>query len=182
MNIARQSFCLLILVWTSLSAFSQKYKTPADTVKLNKEYAKVSNDIADLNAQLTKAQNNLPGYQSNATNANAEAKAAAASSNEQASKAVNGNLKDAKRADKKAKKAYSKAKNSQSAEKVVNNDNDKIAGLTSKINKKKERLLKLDVMHSTINAQVISHTTTTSITPVTADTTSFHSTTPIQNK
>ena len=38
---------------TGLTAYTQKYKTAADTVKLNKEFTEVSNDIADLTANLT---------------------------------------------------------------------------------------------------------------------------------
>ncbi|MEO6456028.1 MAG: hypothetical protein ABIN97_18250 [Ginsengibacter sp.] len=53
----------------SLSAFSQKYKTAAGTLKLNKEYLEVTNDIANLTSELTIAQNNLPGYQNRTGNA-----------------------------------------------------------------------------------------------------------------
>ena len=55
-------FYLVALLFAALPVFSQKYKTVEDTAKLNKEYVKVLNDIADLNAKLTIAQNDLPGY------------------------------------------------------------------------------------------------------------------------
>ncbi|QJD94547.1 hypothetical protein HH214_00990 [Mucilaginibacter robiniae] len=43
-------------------AFAQKYKTLADTVKLNAEYKKVNTEITDLNNQLTEAKAKLPDY------------------------------------------------------------------------------------------------------------------------
>jgi len=54
-----QLFCFLTLVMGSMSAYSQKYRTAADTGKLNVEYVKVSNEIAELTSQLTIAQNNV---------------------------------------------------------------------------------------------------------------------------
>jgi hypothetical protein len=94
----------LICVLLGTSAFSQKYKTPSDTVKLNKQYPKVSNEIAELTSKLTIAQNDLPGYQSKAGDAVSTAQNTANESSDQASKATNGDLKDAKRAKKKADK------------------------------------------------------------------------------
>ncbi|MDV6217843.1 hypothetical protein R1T15_25240 [Mucilaginibacter sp. L3T2-6] len=61
--------CSIILLSVSTSGSAQKYKAPADMVKLNKEYVKVSNEITDINAQLTIAQNDLPGYQTTANTA-----------------------------------------------------------------------------------------------------------------
>jgi hypothetical protein len=46
------------------SAFAQKYKTAADTIKLNKEYSGVSLDIAKLNYKLIEAKNKTEGYKS----------------------------------------------------------------------------------------------------------------------
>lgn len=144
----------ILLLFANLSAFSQKYKTPADSIKLNREYEKVSSDIADLTAELTKEQANLPVYQGKATSATADAKAAAAASDVQASKATNGNLKDAKRANKKAQKAFNEAKDSQSADNKVSSASNKIDKLTKKLNKKKKRLTQLEVMRSSIRRQV----------------------------
>ena len=42
---------LCLLVTACLPAFAQKYKSASDTVKLNKEWVDVSNDIAKLNAE-----------------------------------------------------------------------------------------------------------------------------------
>ena len=77
---------LVLLICASLPGFSQKYKNIEDTVKLNKEYVKLSNDLAALNAKLIVAQNDLPGYKSKAKNANDDASASAAASSDQASK------------------------------------------------------------------------------------------------
>jgi len=61
--------CLMI----TLPAASQKYKADSDTLKLNKELVEVSNDVASLTAELTIAQNNLPGYLAKADKAKSDA-------------------------------------------------------------------------------------------------------------
>src|SRR3954470_10067241 len=98
--------CTVLFFMCSTSLFAQKYKTATDTVKLNEEYVSVKNDIADLNAQLSIAQNNLPGFQSKATTAGQNAQTAASASSGHASKATNGNVGDAKDARNSADKAY----------------------------------------------------------------------------
>src|ERR1700712_760017 len=85
-----------LLLFSASAVYAQKYKTAADTVKLNKEYVEVSNDIAELTSKLTVAQNDLPGYQSKAAEAASTAQNTANESREQASKATNGDLGDAK--------------------------------------------------------------------------------------
>jgi chromosome segregation ATPase len=147
-------FCFLTLVIASLSAYSQKYKTAADTGRLNKEYVKVSNEIADLSSKLTIAQNNLPGYQAKANTAGSDAENAAASSSDQASKATNGDIKDARRAKRKARKAYNEAKDARSANDDVSDQDHKITKLTSQLGKKQQRLGELDVMRTAIYAQL----------------------------
>ena len=144
-------FYLVALLCTALPVFSQKYKTTADTAKLNKEYVKVSNDIADLNAKLTIAQNDLPGYQSKAKDANDDAANAASASSDQASKATNGSVKEAKKAKKKANKAYSEAKDSKSAKNKVSDQEDKITRYKLELKKKQQRLEELDIMRTAIN-------------------------------
>lgn len=144
------SICLLMALLTGLQGFSQKYKTVEDTVKLNKEYVKVNNDIVDLNAKLTIAQNNLPGYKSKAIAAGTDAENAAANSSNQASKATNGDIDDARKAKRRAKKAYNEAKDSRSASNNVSDQEDKITKLTLQINKKQQRLQELDVMRQAI--------------------------------
>ena len=43
----------------STAAYSQKYKNASDSFKLNKEYASVNKDVADLQAKLAAAQSDL---------------------------------------------------------------------------------------------------------------------------
>lgn len=142
--------CLLITLMTGLTTYAQKYKTVDDTVKLNKEYVKVSNDIVDLNAKLTIAQNNLPGYKSKAVAAGTDAENAAAKSSNQASKATNGDIADARIAKRRANKAYNEAKDSRVANNNVSDQEDKITKLTLQITKKQQRLQELDVMRLAI--------------------------------
>lgn len=142
--------CLLITLITGSGAYAQKYKTVEDTARLNKEYVNVSNDIADLSAKLTIAQNNLPGYKSKAIAAGTDAEQAAAKSSNQAAKATNGEIDDAKKAKRKARKAYNEAKDSRSANNNVDNQENKITKLTLQINKKQQRLKELDVMRLAI--------------------------------
>lgn len=149
-----RTFFLLSLLIPGLSAFSQKYKKAEDTSRLNKEYVNVSNDLVDLKAKLTIAQNNLPGYQSKARDANADAVNAASTSSEQASKATNGSVGEAKRAKRKANKAYSEAKDSRSANSKVNDQENLITRYTLDIRKKQQRLEELDVMRAAINAKI----------------------------
>ena len=146
-----QVFSFLLMVIASHSAYSQKYKTVEDTARLNKEFVKVNNDIADLSAKLTIAKNNLPGYQTKAVNAGTDAQNAAATSSNQASKATNGDVADAKKAKRKARKAYNEAKDSRSANNNVSDQENKITRLTLQINKKQQRLQELNVMRSAIN-------------------------------
>src|SRR6478672_10032149 len=90
--------CFLTLMMTSFAGYGQTYKTAADTVKLNKEFTEVSNEIATLSAQLTIAQNNLPGYQSKAKAAESNAQDAAETSSTQAAKATGSSVKEARKA------------------------------------------------------------------------------------
>jgi DNA repair exonuclease SbcCD ATPase subunit len=145
--------CFLTLMMTGFAASAQVYKTAADTVKLNKEFTEVSNDIATLTAQLTVAQNNMPGYQSKAKAAESNAQDAAETSSTQAAKATEGNsVKEARKAKHKSKKAYHKAKDAQSANNNVGDQDDKIASLTGQLAKKQERLRQLTDMRASINA------------------------------
>ena len=147
-------FCFLSLI-VSGTAYSQKYKTMADTVKLNKEHVKLSNEIVELNAKLGIAQNDLPGYQSKAKDANADAVDAASSSSDQASKATNGNVSDARTAKRKAKKAYNEAKDSRSAKNKLSDQEDKITRLNLQLKKKNQRLQDLEIMRTAINAKMV---------------------------
>ena len=145
--------CFLTLMATGFTTYGQVYKTASDTVKLNKEFIEVSNDIADLTAKLTIAQNNKPGYQSKATAAESTAQNAAVTSSVQADKATEGGVKEARKAKRKSKKAYHEAKDARSANNDVGDQDDKIASLTGQLAKKQERLRQLTVMRDAINAQ-----------------------------
>ena len=144
--------CFLTLMATGFTASAQVYKTFADTVKLNKEFTEVSNDIASLSAKLTIAQNNLPGYQSKARTADSDAEQAAVNSSAQAAKSTEGGVKEARKAIRKSRKAYHEAKDARSANNVVEDQDDKIASLTDQLAKKQVRLNQLIVMRDTINA------------------------------
>jgi len=133
-------------------AFSQKYKTAADTVKLNKEYESVSKDIADLTEELTNAQNDLPVYQAKVNSANASAQESAQESSQQAAKASNGDLDDIKKAKKKANKALDNAEDAKDAQNKVKDLNKKIKKLNSKLEKKQKKLQELEAMRTTIRA------------------------------
>ena len=142
---------ILVITITSLSAFSQKYRTASDTVALNKEYLRVSNDIAELSSKLTVAQNNLPGYQNKAVKAASDAQSTAMASSNQASNAVNGSVKDARKEKRRAKNALKEAKGARTAENKEKHQDKKIASLKSELEKKQERLKELDNMRSAIN-------------------------------
>jgi len=142
----------LTLMTIGFTAHAQVYKTAADTVKLNKEFIEVSNDIASLTAKLTIAQNNMPGYQSKANAAESNAQDAAMTSSVQADKATRGGVKEARKAKRNSKKAYHEAKDARSANNDVGSQEDKIASLTGQLAKKQERFRQLTAMRLSINA------------------------------
>ena len=144
-------FLLLLFVF-STTAFSQKYKSASDTMKLNKEWVEVSNDIAELTAKLTIATNNLPGYHSKSEKAITDAQGTAQQSSDQASKATNGDLGDAKSAKKKAKKALNDAEKSSDAKDDIKDQEKKIDKLTSQLQKKQKTLDELNEMRNAIRA------------------------------
>jgi len=148
-----QLLCFSLLLFVSLSAHSQKYRSASDTVKLNKEYVKVGNEISELTSRLAIAQNNRPEYQAKAKEAANNAQNAADVSSDQALKATDGSVKEAKRAKRKAKHSYNEAKDARSANDNVDKQDDKISSLTAQLNKKKQRLQELDEMRTAINAQ-----------------------------
>jgi hypothetical protein len=140
------SSCLIF----SLTASSQKYKSPSDTVKLNQEWVKVSNDIAELTAELSIAQNNLPGYKTKEVKAQADAQGTAQQSSDQAYKATSGDLGDAKSAKKKAKKALNDAEDASDAKDNTKKQEKKIDKLTEQLQKKQKTLQELDEMRTAI--------------------------------
>jgi len=142
--------CFVALMATCFTGYAQVYKTVEDTVKLNKEYTEVMNDIATLTAKLAVAQNNLPGVQAKAVKADVHAQEAAVHSSEQATKAVEGGVKEAKKAKRESKKAYREAKDAKSATHDISEQNEKIASLKGELAKKQERLEQLVAMRNLI--------------------------------
>jgi hypothetical protein len=140
----------LICTMVSFPGFSQKYKAAADTVKLNKEYVRVSNDIVELSAKLAIAQNNLPGYHAKAANAVSDAAATASASSQQAAKATNGQIADARNAKKKAGAALNDAQDVRAANNDVKAQDKKIADLSSELAKKQFALKQLEAMRTAI--------------------------------
>ena len=135
-----------------LPAACQKYKTAADTVKLNKEWVAVSNDIAGLTAELSIAQNNLPEYKTKADKASSDAQSSAQKSSDQAYKATNGDLGDAKSAKKKAKRALNDAEDASNAKNKADDQQKKIDKLTEELQKKQKQLAGLEEMRTNIRA------------------------------
>ncbi len=132
----------------SLSASAQRYKTAADTVRLNKEYAKVKADIASLTTDLDKAQGKIDSYRNKSIEAERDAKSAAETSSDRARRARGGDIGDTRRAEKQAKKAHKRAKQSRSAHKDLQGQEKKIGKLKEKIADRHERLQELETMRS----------------------------------
>ena len=150
MKTIKFSLTVFTLIILCSPIFSQKYKTASDTTKLNKEYVEVSNDIAELTSKLTVAQNNLPGYHKKASEATSDAQTAADESSQQAAKATNSDLGDAKSAKKKAGKALDRAEDVKDANNKIKDQDKKIAKLSSELQKKQQRLQELDEMRTAI--------------------------------
>jgi len=134
---------LLALIITS-KANAQKYTTVADTPALNKEYRQVSADLAELNKRLTDAQGKTSNLMSKVTTTSQDAQSAAIASEQQASTATNGDLKDLRKEEKKAEKANKKAKDQKDAQKDLKANQKEIKHLNEEISKKQKRLAELD--------------------------------------
>ena len=147
-------FSFFALMLAAFTGNAQVYKTAEDTVKLNKEFTEVSNDIANLTARLEVAQNNMPGFKSRANAAETNAQEAAATSSEQADKATRGGVKEARKAKRNSKRAYREAKDARSANENVGDQDDKIASLKGQLAKKQERLGQLTAMRTAIMSEL----------------------------
>lgn len=120
----------------SQTVFAQKYKTAADTVKLNKKYGETKEELTKLNSNLIELQNKTADYQSKVTSTTNDAVTSAQNSKETASTATDGSLSDAKKAMKQAKKADNKAKDEKEAKSDEANNVRKIAEINKEIGKK----------------------------------------------
>jgi len=141
----------VLLIIAALPAFSQKYKTAADTPALNKEYAKVSSNIADLTTRLDEARSDLAKYNRKSDKASSDAQSTASATANKASHATNGDVRDARRAKKEARRSVKDAKDSRKADNNVDDQNKKIRKLTAELAKNKERLQGLETMRATIS-------------------------------
>ena len=154
MNKISQLFYVAALLLFTMPVFSQNYKTAKDTVKLNKEFVNLSNDVAQLNARLAIAKNDLPGYQTKVKEANEDAAKAATISSNQAAKATNGTVGAAKTAKRKAGKSLGEAKDARYANKKLEDQENKITRYQLDIKKKQQRLEALEVMRAAIHAKL----------------------------
>jgi chromosome segregation ATPase len=143
---------VLLFIMGTVPAFSQTYKT-ADSVAFNKEYARVSSNIADLTTRLTKAQNDLAEDSSKSDKASSDAQSTATATADKASHATNGSVRDARRAKKEARRSVKDAKDSRKAGNAVDNQNKKIRQLTADLAKNQNRLKELDRMRAGFSGQ-----------------------------
>ena len=151
--------CLFALQLSATYSYAQKYRNAEDTARLNKEFVRVSNELVDLNAKLTIAENDLPGYQSKVNQANNSSANAANESSNQASKATNGSMGDAKKAKRKADRAYGEAKDYENAKKRLNSQENRITKYKSDIIRRQKRIQDLDVMRIAINTKIMNAAT-----------------------
>ncbi len=133
-----------------LAGFSQKYKTIADTAKLNQEYSQLSMDITNLNAKLADAKSKQSELQTKSGDATSDATSALNASHDQASKATNGNVKEARRERKQAKKAANASEDASDARDDLKDQDKKVLSLTKELDKKQQRLTELDEMRTSI--------------------------------
>jgi hypothetical protein len=148
------AFALGTLGFTNF-AFAQKYKTTADTIKLNKKYGDVKVELAKLNSKLIEEQDKTAGYQSKIVSTAQDAATSAQSSKETAATATNGDMGDAKIAMKQARKASDRADDAGDAKSDKYDNAKDIRKLTEKINKKKEILTDLEEQKAAIMAKII---------------------------
>ena len=135
------------------TASAQRYKSIADTAKLNKEYNQTTKDIADLNTKLTAYNNKTAGYQDKASSSQQAAMSADQASKEQASAAAGGNIKDVKKELRKAKEANNDANDARDAASNEKANQKEINKLTEQISKKNKKLADLDQQRTAILSQ-----------------------------
>ena len=144
-------FILTGLLFTTV-AYSQKYKTMADTTRLNKEYGEISVEISKLNTQLLEEKNKTADFHSKTSSSAQDAAATAQASKDQADVATSGNTTDTKKAVKDAKSADKKANNAKDAVSDEKDNNKKIQKLTAQIEQKQKLLRDLDSQRAAIMA------------------------------
>jgi hypothetical protein len=144
---------VLLLLGAITPVVSQTYKTTADTIALNKEYLKVSNNITSLTTSLSKAQDELAKDTRKSDKATSDAQSTASTTADKASHATNGDVRDARRAKKEARRSVRDAKDSRRAGNNVEDQTKKVNQLSSDLTKNQNRLQELDAMRVKINKE-----------------------------
>ena len=157
MTFYKTKFLVIMIIagisFAAMPVSAQKYKTLADTAKLNKEYISFKADIDDLNKQLTDAKGKTADLETKVGSTQDDSKASALESKDQASKATNGNLGDIKKEEKKARKANNQAHDARDAKNDLKDNQEKIKDLTKKIEKKQQQLADLEKQRTAIMGQ-----------------------------
>ena len=154
-RILSTSFFLTALFITT-AAHAQKYKTLADTTRLNKEYGEISLEISKLNTKLQEEKNKTADFHSKTSSTAGDAVATAQASKDQADVATNGNTSDTKKAVSDAKAADKKANDSKDAIADEKKNGKKINELNAQIEQKQRLLRDLDSQRAAIMAGVAS--------------------------
>lgn len=110
-------FCVIALMASGFSSYSQKLQTPVDTATTGKELGQLQLDIISLTEQLSAAKTSLSDYKTSLNNSDRA---------------------------KEPKQSYESA--SQSENRALNNLHDRIFILSSEIAKKQQRLQKINTI------------------------------------
>ena len=148
------SFILTALFITTV-AHAQKYKTLADTTRLNREYGEISLEISKLNTKLQEEKNKTADFHSKTSTTAGDAVATAQASKDQADVATNGNTSDTKKAVSDAKAADKKANDSKDAIADEKKNGKKIDALNAQIEQKQKLLRDLDSQRAAIMASLL---------------------------
>jgi hypothetical protein len=143
---------IAVFMLAAQSAFSQSYKTIADSAALNREYAKVTADINDLTAKLVKAKDDQRNDSRKSGEADSDAKSTATSTSNKAENSINGSVKQARRAKHEAGRSVKDAKIARHAQSNLDDSNKKVVSLTAGLEQKQKRLQQLEEMRTAINA------------------------------
>ena len=139
-------------LFVTTAAHAQKYKTMADTTRLNKEYGEISLEISKLNTKLQEEKNKTADFHSKTSSTAGDAVATAQASKDQADVATNGNTSDTKKAVSDAKAADKKANDSKDAIADEKKNGKKINELNAQIEQKQKLLRDLDSQRAAIMA------------------------------
>jgi chromosome segregation ATPase len=134
----------------SLASNAQRYKTLADTPRLNARYNRLTQELTELNKKLESERSKTADYQAKTAEAAKNAERATQDSREQADKATNASTKDARRAVKEAKRARREVGDAKDAEQAERNNLKRIQSLTEDIEKKQKQLDDLSKQRETL--------------------------------